>query len=173
MDSFCKRKGDESMSKFPEIYDHYAKQVFRYLLSLTGEEELAKELTQETFYKAFLHINQFEEKCSMYTWLCQIGRNAYYNECKKKKHINHQVDITMIEDPGDFVDRLIHKEQAALIYKALHLLPEPYKEVFTLRLFGELKYKEIAEIFGKNEVWAKVTYYRAKERLIHEMEGLE
>jgi RNA polymerase sigma-70 factor, ECF subfamily len=109
----------------------------------------------------------------MYTWLCQIGRNAYFNECKKRKHINPQFDYTGMEDSENFIDKLIHKEQAVLVHKALHMLPEPYKEVFTLKIFGELKYKEIAAIFGKTEVWAKVNYYRAKERLIHEMEGLQ
>ncbi len=161
------------MAKFSELYDIYAKQVFRYLLSLTGEIDLAEELTQETFYRAFLHINQFEGKCSMYTWLCQIGRNAYYNECKKRKHTKPQVDMESIEDSENFIDRLIRKEQAISLHKALHRLPEPYKEVFTLKIFGELKYKEIAAVFGKSETWAKVTFYRAKERLIHEMEGLQ
>ena len=108
----------------------------------------------------------------MYTWLCQIGRNAYYNERKKRKHTQPQpqVELTGTEDSENFIDRLIEKEQAMLLHEALHRLPEPYREVFTLKIFGELKYKEIAAIFGKSEVWGKVTFYRAKERLIHEME---
>ncbi len=159
------------MAKFSEVYDRYAKQVFRYLLSLTGDEFLAEELTQETFYKAFLHIDGFQGKCSMYTWLCQIGRNTYFNESKKRKHISYSSEIAEIEDSENFIDTLVTKEQAILVHKTLHKLSEPYKEVFTLKIFGELKYKEIAEIFGKTETWAKVTYYRAKEHLIREMEG--
>jgi RNA polymerase sigma-70 factor (ECF subfamily) len=161
------------VAKFSDIYDIYARQVFRYLLSLTGDDHLAEELTQETFYKAFLHIDRFEEKCSMYTWLCQIGRNAYFNECKKRKHIYPEADAAETESNENFVDKLIDKEQVLMVHKALHLLSEPYKEVFTLKVFGELKYSEIAAIFGKTETWAKVTFYRAKQRLIHEMEGLQ
>lgn len=161
------------MSRFSDIYDIYAKQVFRYLLSLTGDEHLAEELTQDTFYKAFLHIDSFKEKCSMYTWLCQIGRNAYYNDCKKAKHIYPLLDSSEMETGENIVENLIEKEQSIMVHKALHLLSEPYKEVFTLKIFGELKYREIAEIFGKSETWAKVTFYRAKERLIREMEGLQ
>jgi RNA polymerase sigma factor, sigma-70 family len=159
------------MAKFPDIYDIYAKKVYHYLLSLTRNEHLAEELTQETFYKAFLHIHKFKEECSMYTWLCQIGRNAYYNECKKKKHICSDFNLPDAECDGSFTKQLAESEQAIMIHKALHFLPEPYKEVFTLKIFGELKYKDIAMIFGKTESWAKVTFYRAKERLIKEMEA--
>lgn len=161
------------MTKFKDLYDTYAKQVYRFMLSLSGDSYTAEDLTQEVFYKALLHIDEFDGKSSLYTWLCQIGKNAYLNKCKKDKFINYDADLTIMEQKGNFVDDLITKEQVCIIHKALDTLSEPYKEVFTLKIFAELKYKEIAEQFGKTESWAKVTFYRAKVKIIHEMEGLQ
>lgn len=160
------------MAKFKDLYNTYANQVYRFMLSLSGDPYTAEDLTQETFYKAFLHIDRFDGKSSLYTWLCQIGKNAYINKCKKDKFINYNADLTAMEQKEDFIDDLITKEQVSAIHKVLDTLPEPYKEVFTLKIFAELKYKEIADQFGKSESWAKVTFYRAKEKIIQKMEGL-
>lgn len=160
------------MAKFKDLYNTYANQVYRFMLSLSGDPYTAEDLTQETFYKAFLHIDRFDGKSSLYTWLCQIGKNAYINKCKKDKFINYDADLTAMEQKEDFIDDLITKEQVSAIHKVLDTLPEPYKEVFTLKIFAELKYKEIADQFGKSESWAKVTFYRAKEKIIQKMEGL-
>lgn len=153
------------MAKFSEIYDAYANKVYRYLLALTRDEHIAEELTQDTFYKALLHIHQFKEQCSIFTWLCQIGKNTYISWCKKQKTSIHEV-----ESEHDFVKDIVNKEQTMKVHKLLHNLEEPYKEVFNLRVFGELKFREIGEIFDKSEVWAKITYYRAKAKIIEEME---
>lgn len=133
-------------------------------------------MVQETFYKAYLHIGKFKGESSLYAWLCQIAKNLYYNDCKKNKRLVSKdaltVDaaITANDDGEDFTMNLMRKEQAAQLHRILHALPEPYKEVFTLRIFGELKFREIAELFGKTESWAKITYYRAKERMVCGME---
>lgn len=154
------------MTEFSYIYEHYGKQVYGFLLSLSGDEKIAEELTQETFYKAFLHIDRFEGKCSIYTWLCQIGKNAYFKEVKRKnKGVNKEVSADF-DINKDFVMDIVHREQMMSVHKVLHEIPEPYREVFTLKVFGELKFKEIAEIFDKTESWAKVTYYRAKGKIV-------
>ncbi|WP_206669788.1 RNA polymerase sigma factor [Paenibacillus luteus] len=165
------------LKDFADVYAEYADQVFRFILSITRNETLAEELTQETFYKAYLHIGKFKGESSLYAWLCQIAKNLVYNDYKKNRRLV-QVDPS-IEDrvrkdnhiSEDFILSLLKKEQATLLHRILHTLPEPYKEVFTLRIFGELKFREIAELFGKTESWAKITYYRAKERIVSEMEA--
>lgn len=159
--------------EFKEVYDLHEKQLFRYLLTLCHDEHLAEDLTQETFYRAFLQIKNFKGKCSLYTWLCQIARNTLINYRKQK--VNQSCELKPDECIGmeSIEEMLINKNQAIQIHKALHHMKEPYKEVFSLKIFGELKYREIAEIFGKTESWAKVTFYRAKEHLLKEMEEAE
>ena len=166
------------MKDFTDVYKEYAEQVYRFLLSLTHNEALAEELVQETFYKAYLHIGKFKGESSLYAWLCQIAKNLYYNDCKKNKRLNRGGSFSEEDaarargDTGEEVaDQYLRKEQAALLHRILHDLSEPYKEVFTLKIFGELKFREIAELFGKTESWAKITYYRAKERIVKEMEA--
>lgn len=165
---------------FKDIYESYARKVYRYLLSLVGDVQTAEELTQETFYKALIHINSFKGDSSLFTWLCRIGRNLWYNQLRSQKHLSRNADVLDVLDSLDtlgsqspvsenFLNRLFDREQAILVHKVLHTLSEPYKEVFSLKVFGELKYKEIAEIFGKTESWAKVTYYRAKEQIVKKL----
>lgn len=158
------------MQAFDRIFETCSPMVFRFLLSLCGEESLAEELTSETFYQAYLHIGQYRGDCKLETWLCQIARNALYKEQRRRKRMTHQdaaaeaAECTLFEDVGN-------REQTLQIHKHLHLLKEPYREVFMLRVFGELSFKEIADICGKSESWAKVTFYRAKDKLIKDMEG--
>lgn len=158
------------MTEFKEIYELYETQVYRYLLTLCRDEHMAEELTQETFYRAYMNIKNFQGKCSLYTWLCQIARNILINYRKKKSNQTQELNLDNSIGVESIEKLLIEKEQALQIHKALHRLNEPYKEVFTLKIFGELSYREIADIFGKTESWAKVTCYRAKGQIIKEME---
>ena len=159
------------MQDFEAIFNDYTPIVFRFLLSLCGGENLAEELTSETFYQAYLHIGQFREDCKIETWLCQIAKNALYREQKRQGRFTGQDDLERIEADNKIFDAIANKEQAMQIHKHLHLLKEPYREVFMLRVFGELSFSEIADIFGRSEVWAKVTFYRAKNKLIQDVEG--
>ena len=158
------------MQAFDRIFEAYAPMVFHFLLSLCGEESLAEELTSETFYQAYLHIGQYRGDCKLETWLCQIAKNALYKEQRRRKRMTHEepsteaAECTLFEDVGN-------REQALQIHKHLHMLNEPYREVFMLHVFGELSFKEIADICGKSESWAKVTFYRAKNKLIEDLEG--
>ena len=159
------------MQEFEEIFKDFTPVVFRFLLSLCGDESLAEELTSETFYQAYLHIGQFRGDCKLETWLCQIAKNALYKEQKRRRRIAGQDYPERAETDNHFFEAIANKEQAMQIHKHLHLLKEPYREVFMLRVFGELSFREIADICGRSEVWAKATYYRAKNKLIEDMEG--
>lgn len=157
------------MKEFSEIYRASVQKVYRFLLSLTQDTVLAEELTQETFYQAYLHIGQFEGRCEIDTWLCQIAKNAYYKETKRRGRLVSQEHAENHFGPDDF-QKIENREQALILHRLLHMMKEPYKEVFSLRVFGELTFKEIADVFGKSESWAKMTFYRAKARLVQQME---
>lgn len=156
------------MTEVEEIYYKYFTDVYKYALSLCRNEALAEEITQETFFKALKSINDFKGNCKMRVWLCQIAKNTYFSICQKNKHI---IDKPYEEKESECIEqKLMNKETAWEIHQKLHFLDEPYKEVFSLRVFGELSFLQISELFGKTESWARVTFHRAKLRL---KEGLK
>lgn len=155
------------MTDFEVIYSNYFSDVYKYALSLCHNETLAEEITQETFFKAIKGIDNFKGQCKMRVWLCQIAKNIYFSLCQKSKETRDEPQ----EDKAEYIEqKLINKETAWEIHKKLHFLDEPYKEVFTLRVFGELPFLQIAELFGKTESWARVTFHRAKIKI---KEGLD
>jgi len=153
------------VTDFNEIYSQYFKDVHKYVLSLSKNEAVAEEITQETFFKALKSIDKFNGTCKVYVWLCQIAKNTYFSYREKMKKYSYDSDIEECVDDVNLDNRLFIAESAFEIHKALHNLDEPYKEVFTLRLFGELQFAQIAELFNKTESWARVTYHRAKIKL--------
>lgn len=159
------------MAAFQKVYEEYAKPVYRFLLSLTGSEDFAEELLQETFYQAFLHIDRFEGRCNLYTWLCQIAKNAWIKECRRnRKYAEISLDdLTLPANNLSLEEQLITKEMYRRVHKAMQELDKPYKDVFILHAIGEVKLKEIACIYGKTESWARVTYFRAKQRIAQEV----
>lgn len=151
---------------FQEVYDLYFKDVYKYALSLCRDESIAEEITQETFFKALKSINTFRGECRLYVWLCQIAKNTYFRYIQKA---GRQAEEQVLSDGESLEERLLEKESAFEIHRILHRLPEPYKEVFSLRVFGELSFQQIGELFGKTESWARVTYHRAKLKIKEEM----
>ena len=155
--------------EFDEIYRLYVGDVYRFLLKLSGDENLAEELTQETMFRAFRYIDSFDGSCKITVWLCQIGKNCFYDYCRKNKNEYFSEDTELIPDKNDIELNFEDKETARKIHRVIHDLEEPYKEVFTLRVFGELSYRDIADIFGKSENWARVIYYRAKLKILEKL----
>lgn len=154
------------MKKFEEIYEEYFSDVYKYLRGLTANEHLAEELTSDTFFKAMKSIDSFRGDCDVRVWLCQIAKNTYFSYFKKQKNVESLEDnesIAMQQD--DIENMLVDKQLAFKIHQKLHEMKDPYKEVFSLRVFGELSFKQIAELFGKSEHWACVTFHRAKEMI--------
>ena len=152
------------MEDFEKIYSQYFDIVFRYVLSLCKDETLAEEITQEAFFKALKKIDSFRVDCKINVWLCQIAKHTYYSISEnKKKYVDYSYE--RIPDTKSIEQTIFNKEMAMQIYKILHKLEEPYKEVFWMRTFLELSFKEIAYLFEKTESWARVTYYRAKLKI--------
>lgn len=151
--------------KFEELYGRYFRKVYAFAFSLTHSAAAAEELTQETFFKALRSIDRFDGRASAVTYLCSITHNVYVSEIRKYSRLTDDRVLAHQASDVDLEDELVQKDTAIRIHRMLHQLPEPYKEVFTLRVFGELSYAEIGAIFGRNENWARVTYFRAKKRL--------
>ena len=155
------------MATFQEIYQEYGKPVYRFLLKLTGSRDQAEELLQETFYQAFLHIDRFEGRCSVYTWLCQIGKNVWLKECKRQKRFDVRAweELEFADGNAPPEETAIRREEYRLVRQAVFQLEDPYREVFAMHIFGEVPLREIAAEHRKSESWARVTYLRARKML--------
>ena len=154
------------MTQIDRIYQEYFTDVYKYLLVITKNEALAEELTQETFFKAMKNLKKFKGECSIYSWLCTIAKNTYLNFIKKQKNFSSLSESeNNIFDESSLIEKIEENETSFEIHQALHSLDEPYKEVFQLKIFGELSYTQIAKLFNKTESWARVTYHRAKLKI--------
>lgn len=157
------------MESMEEIYRKHADMVFRYILSLCHDADVAEEVTQETFYQAVKSINSFDGTSKISTWLCSIAKKKLHEYIRKHPPaIASDENIPDESDPGWIVLGNIGKVQ---ILKAIHRLGEEQREVVQLRLFGDLSFSEIGEVMEKSENWARVTYYRAKLKLRKELEN--
>ena len=157
------------MLDFEMVFRENNQFIFRFLMKLCGDVSLAEELTQESFFRAYMNISALRNEEKVAAWLCQIAKNTYFawfNEQKRKQPISQP---TPADSTPDIAELFEEKELAGRAFSVLHALEEPYKEVFMLSVFGGLSLKDISVMFGKSESWARVTYYRAKQKI---MEGL-
>lgn len=164
------------METMEEIYRAHARTVYKFLLSLCHDPETAEELTQETFYQAVRSADRFDGSCKVSTWLCQIAKHLWYQHLRRRKR-----ESPLPEDGGeDLVPPAPSAEAEVLaqtgrveLLRRVHGLPEPYREVVYLRSFGGLSFREIGDVLGKTETWARVTFYRGKERVKEGGDGYE
>ena len=154
------------MTDFQAVYEEYFTDVYKYVFSLCRDEHLAEEVTQETFFKALKNIDSFRGQCRLYVWLCQIAKNTYFSLASKPKDISFE-DITASESSPE--EAQLQQDSAFAVHRILHTLEEPYKEVFSLRVFGQLSFRQIGTLFNKTESWARVTYHRARMKIKEEM----
>lgn len=149
-----------------KIYREYADMVYRFLISLCGNEETAEELTQETFYQAIKSANRFDGTCKVSTWLCQIAKHVWYQElAKRKKYDTCELDENIISDKESPEDKICIADEKMQLMKQIHKLNEIEKEIVLLRISVAFSFKEIGEIFERNENWARVNFYRAKQKI--------
>lgn len=156
------------MDTIERIYRAYFTDVYRYCMRLTGDADAAEELTSETFFAAMQRIDRFRGDCELRVWLCEIAKNKYLSEQRKKRTV--PLDETA-ESPADSPETLaVLGDDASRATEAVHRLDEPYKEVFLLRVYGEMPFEQIGRLFGKTANWACVTFHRAKARVKSELE---
>lgn len=154
------------MTELERLYREYFDDVFRFLRGLSANETLAEELTAETFFKAMSALDSFRGDSDPRVWLCSIAKNCYFSYLRKERRIQPLCDEAELVPAEQDIEQLVEdKDTAFRLHKCLHGLNEPYREVFTLRVFGELSFDKIGELFGKSAHWACVTYHRAKEKL--------
>ena len=154
------------MQDIKQIYEEYFETVNKYLFCLTHDNDISEELTQETFYKAVQKINTYKGKCKMSVWLCQIAKNLWYDQCRKnKKVINIEENLFDVQAPESTENQVISNDEKISLYKKMQKLDEKTREVIYLRITGELTFKEIATILNKTENWARITFYRGKNKL--------
>lgn len=162
------------MNESEALYTAYFRDVFLYLKSLACSDDVAEELTQDTFFKAMKTTASYRGDCDVRVWLCQIAKHTFFSWRKKQARSVGEAPLAAMPDSAESIEtRLCDATQAQRLYALLHALDEPYKEVFSLRVLGELPFKQIAAIFGKTESWARVTYHRAKLKLSEQMEREE
>ena len=157
---------------FEEIYREYFQDVYLFMKSLSHDEGVAEEMTQEAFFKALKAIEKFDGSKDIRAWLFTIAKNTYFSHYKRMKRQNNS---DFIEEPGtgvQIVQHLMDEEEAFIVHQFLHSMDDPYKEVFSLRTFGELPFEKIGKLFGKSAGWAMVTFYRARKKILEYMEEI-
>lgn len=157
------------MTTFEEVYELYFKDVYLFVYSLSKNKEIAEDITSETFLKALNSLDTYRGESDVKVWLFQIAKNSYFSYLRKYQKVTALETISEIEDTLNIEKIVSSADESMTIHKVLHELPEPYKEVFTLRIFGNLSFKQIGEVFGKTDNWACVTFYRAKQKIRDEM----
>lgn len=153
------------MGDMDAIYRNHAQTVYKFLLAQCRDPDLAEELTQETFYQAVRSIERFDGSCKLSVWLCQIAKHLWYQYLRK----HQQKPVSLETAPESYFpsaeEGLLAQEERLALLRQIHRLPEPQREVVYLRAFGNLNFREIGDVLGKTETWARVTFYRTKEKL--------
>ena len=153
------------MEDMQKVYQQHAQTVYKFLLAQCHDPDLAEELTQETFYQAVRSVNRFDGSCKVSVWLCQIAKHLWYQHLRKRTR-----EVPMPDEPPETPgpsaeDGVLEQEGRLTLLRQVHRLPERQREVVYLRAFGGLSFREIGDVMGKSENWARVTFYRSKEKL--------
>ena len=154
------------MQDIEKIYEEYFETVNKYLFCLTKNYDIAEELIQETFYRAVKKIGTYKGDCKISVWLCQIAKNLWYDQCRKnKKIVNKEYELLDMKGKDSVEEQIISNDEKITLYKKMQKLDEKTREVIYLRITGELSFKEIGDILNKSETWARVTFYRGKQKM--------
>lgn len=153
-----------------KLYEAYYMRVFSYVMTLARDRHLAEEITQETFFRAFGKLNSFRGESDEVTWLCAIAKNLFSDEKRRQNRFGQMPEDAVAREKG-VEQAAAERDDSFRVHVALHAMEEPFREVFELRVFGELSFQQIGRIFSKTENWARVTYHRARIKLRERMDG--
>ena len=154
-----------------DLYEQYAQKVYRYLFALCGQADTAEELTQETFCRALEGLGSFRGECAPSTWLCAIAKRLWYRELGRRGRAGPLKEELLAGEESGPQQQAESREERLGLYRALQKLAPETREVIYLRLAGEFSFREIGEILGRSEVWARVRFYRGNEELTRIMGG--
>lgn len=149
------------MKEFEIIYDEYFKDVYQFILSLSKNSAIAEDIVQDTFIKALKNVKNLRDNTKLKPWLFQIAKNTYLTYVSKNVK-NISIDEIEIASSNNEETEFLNKDTVKRVRHLLHKMKDPYKEVFYLRVFANLSFKEIAEIFEKEETWARQVFHRSK-----------
>ena len=150
------------------LYNAYYMRVFSYVMTMAGDRQTSEEITQEAFFRAFSKSTEFRNESDEVTWLCAIAKNCFVDETRRRNKTG-PIPEELPSSGRSIEQQVTDKDSSFRIHAALHTMDEPYREVFELRIFGELSFSQIGTIFGKTENWARVTYHRARLKLQEKM----
>ena len=153
------------MEDMDSVYRQHAQTVYKFLLSQCHDPHLAEELTQETFYQAVRSIDRFDGRCRVSVWLCQIAKHLWYQHLRKSGRETELPEESQLPLIPSAEEETVRRSGQLDLLRRIHALPEPGREVVYLRAFGGLSFREIGDVLSKTETWARVTFYRGKERL--------
>ncbi|MDO4343447.1 MAG: RNA polymerase sigma factor [Eubacteriales bacterium] len=163
-------KMKEQKTEIEDIYRKYFHDVFLYIRALSGDESVSEEIAQETFLRAMKHIGQFDWKKDVRAWLFVIARNLWYRHCRRNRIYMGEEFLDTMQDPAPPVlEQIVRSETLSRAKYNAELLPEPYREVFRLRIYGELSFEQIGGCYGKSAGWARVTCHRARQMIRKQM----
>ena len=154
-----------------QLYEAYYMKVYSFVMTLAKSKTLSEEITQEVFFRAITTEKTFRGESETLTWLCAIAKNLFYDEMRRQSRQSKEADTEIADTDDDPAAAVANADASFRIHLVLHELDEPYKEVFELRCFGELSFKQIGTIFKKTESWARVTYHRAKLKIQERMDA--
>lgn len=157
------------MAEIEKLFDEHYGFIFKYILSLCHNESLAEELTQETFFRAYINIKSLRNDAKAAAWLCSIAKNLYFSWYNENKKFTGLEEAEEISDKADIAEKVATKELVEAVYRHLCELEEPYREVFMLAVLGDVSLTDISKAFQKSESWARVTFYRAKQKILEKM----
>ena len=154
------------MENMEKIYNKYANAIKKYIFCITKDMTLAEDIMQETFIVAINQINKFRGDCEISVWLFSIAKKILYKKTKKSNMINMiSIDETELADNKILEEEYLRKDNKLKLFEALQKLDSNTREVIYLRLTGDLTFKEIGKILNKTATWAKVTFFRGKQKL--------
>ena len=156
-----------------KMYDAYYMRVYSFTMTLTGDRNLSEDITQETFSRAMARSASFRNEADQATWLCSIAKNLFMDEKRRRKKTGGEIPEDLPSGEKTPETAVADRDYSFRIHLALHDLEEPYREIFELRVFGELSFREIGAIFARTENWARVTYHRARLKLQERMNSDE
>jgi len=157
------------VDEIEEMHKKYFKDVFYFVFRLSRDKHIAEDITSETFFKAMISIDSFKGNCDIRVWLCQIAKISYFSYLRKNKNLVHLDSITEKNDEFDMKQEISLADESIRLHEIINVLSEPYKEVFSLRVFGDLSFRKIAKQLGKTDNWACVTFHRARNKIRKEM----
>ena len=155
------------MKDLEQFYEENYPRLYAYCVTLTRNRADAEDLAAETMYRAIRHADKFRGDCPVGVWLCSIARNFFLTQEKKRRR------PPPLPDPPEDLFADDEKEDVKEIILHMNALEEPYRGVFLLRTIGKAEYGEIAKIYEKSESWARVTYHRARLKIIEKMGGTQ